>query len=119
MSYPLAEQFIISSLVFNSGILFKNRTVERIRDFDLIDYLYSVSERSANKKGEGWRPPLPVEPSSGQAFERLLKHGYREQPTSWQGAYHILQRYGAYIAIKQFMNVFDDRDMVVSLDSVN
>lgn len=38
---------------------------------------------------------------------------YPEQPTSWNGVYHVLQRYGAYTALKRFTDVFDDGDMFV------
>ncbi|MFH1679190.1 MAG: hypothetical protein ABIH26_00945, partial [Candidatus Eisenbacteria bacterium] len=63
----------------------------------------------AEKKGREWRPLLPVDPSPEEAFRRLAARGYREQPTSWQGAYHVLQRYGAFKALRDLTSLFDDR----------
>ncbi|MFH1278206.1 MAG: hypothetical protein ABIK65_07495 [Candidatus Eisenbacteria bacterium] len=104
---PFDEQFILSSLVFNTGILFPSSWVESIRDFGTIHRLYSLSEENSKKRGGEWRPALPVEASPPVAFDALSRKGYREQPTSWQGAYHILQRYGAWVALREFTDLFD------------
>ena len=32
---------------------------------------------------------------------------YPEQATSWSAVYHVLQRYGGYVALVRFGNVFD------------
>lgn len=108
MAFPLDEQFVITSLVFNTGILFQYQTVRRIRDFETLEYLHQVSARAAAEVGSKARPALPVPVSRDEAFRRLASEGYPHQPTSWQGAYHILQRYGAYVALRRFTTVFDD-----------
>lgn len=107
MALPLTEQFIAASLVFNTGILFSREWTESIRDFDTIRRLHSLSTTNSEKRGRDWRPPLPVEASSAEAFRRLRERGYRQQPTSWQGSYHVLQRYGAFLALRDFTDLFD------------
>lgn len=107
MALPLAEQFIATSLVFNTGILFSREWVESIRDFRAIRRLSELSEANATKKGREWRPILPVDSSPEEAFRRLAARGYREQPTSWQGSYHVLQRYGAFRALLDLTDRFD------------
>jgi hypothetical protein len=42
----------------------------------------------------------------------LAGSDYPAQPTSWSGAYHVLQRYGAYVALGRFSEVFDERGML-------
>lgn len=106
--YTMREQFILTSLVFNTGSLFSWSWIESIRDFSGLERLHAVSEKNAAKRGSEWRRRLPIDPSSEAAFGRLTEWGYREQPTSWQGAYHILQRYGAFVALQQFTDLFDE-----------
>ncbi len=102
---PLDEQFILGSLVYNSGLVFSEERLEMIRTFRTGDYLAQVSQASAKKR---W--PLPV--SGVQASRKLLSGGdaYPDQPTSWSAVFHVLQRYGGYVALKRFTQAFDDRD---------
>jgi len=101
-AYDGAEQFVITSLVFNTGMAFPWRWVREVRDFAAIEHLHEVSE-----KNEATRALLPVDRSPAEAFARLEAKGYRRQPTSWQGAYHVLQRYGAYVALRDMTDYFD------------
>lgn len=95
------EQFVLSSLVYNSGILFSDERVKQILAFDTGDYLTETSERSAPK-----RPRLPV--MTPEAADVLLANGqpFPEQKTSWNAVYHILQRYGAWAALSRFSDAF-------------
>lgn len=104
---PLDEQFVIASLVYNSGALFEEQTIARIRALDTGDYLYNSSERSRTR-----REPLPVLLPKDSLALLLAGSGYPEQPTSWSGAYHVLQRYGAYVALTRFTDAFDDHGML-------
>lgn len=101
---PPKEQFIFSSLVYNSGLVFSTRRMRMIRDFKSASYLALVSKKNAKRR---W--PLPVfNPVSGRRF-LLSQSGYPEQKTSWSAVYHILQRYGGYEALMRFTEVFDQR----------
>jgi hypothetical protein len=100
----LPEQFVIASLVYNSGILFDEGTVAGLRDLDDGAALFALSEKSKAKR---W--PLPVEPPAA-SLTRLLSGGdYPAQPTSWSALYHVLQRYGAYVGLSRFSTAFDER----------
>ncbi len=102
MSRPLDEQFIVSSLRYNSGVMFSAERVEMIRTFGAGPYLYDLSERSS-----ATRPRLPLAPP-GDALSRLVADGhYPEQRTSWSAVYHILQRWGAFYALRHFTDRFD------------
>ena len=101
---PLDEQFIVASLVYNSGILFRRERIEMIRDLRSAGYLARLSKRTAPR-----RPELPVV-APRDAPASVLLHGYPFQPTSWSAIYHVLQRYGAYVAMKRFTKVFDAND---------
>ena len=95
------EQFVVSSLVYNSGILFSDERVKQILSFNTGAYLAETSERSAPK-----RPRLPV--MTPEAADVLLANGqpFPEQKTSWNAVYHILQRYGAWAALSRFPDAF-------------
>jgi hypothetical protein len=97
----LDEQYVQASLVYNSGILFADERAKQIMAFDTAAYLVEISEKSAPK-----RPKLPV--MSPDAADALLERGEAlpRQPTSWNAVYHILQRYGAWVGLTQFANVF-------------
>jgi hypothetical protein len=84
--------------------LFEEQTIARIRALDTGDYLYNSSERSKTR-----REPLPVLAPRDSLALLLAGSDYPVQPTSWSGAYHVLQRYGAYVALTRFTDVFDDR----------
>ncbi|MDP1822210.1 MAG: hypothetical protein Q8L48_03180 [Archangium sp.] len=99
---PLDEQFVIASLVYNSGILFDESTIAGIRKLDTGASLHELSEKTKAKR---W--PLPVlPPKSG--LQLMLGGGvYPEQPTSWSAVYHVLQRHGAYVGLSRFTDAFD------------
>lgn len=101
---PLDAQLILSSLVYNSGLLFSEQRIEAIRTFETGAYLARVSDKN---KARRW--PLPVLPPR-ESLTQLIEHGYPQQPTSWAAVYHIFQRYGAYVALKEFTDVFDASD---------
>jgi hypothetical protein len=98
---PLDEQYVQASLVYNSGILFADERVKQIMAFDTAAYLFETSKKSAAK-----RKKLPV--LSPDAADALLERGepVPPQPTSWSAVYHILQRYGAWVALARFTNIF-------------
>jgi hypothetical protein len=98
---PLAEQFIIASLVYNSGTLHAPARWEMIRDFDAAAWVAARSERNAATRGR-----LNVMPAvSGLDWIRS-GHDYPEQLTSWLAVYHVLQRYGALVALRDLTDHF-------------
>jgi len=104
--HSLEEQFILSSLVYNSGILFSKERINMIRQFDTGEYIFDISEKSAKKR---W--PLPVrKPCKSLEFVDI-NEAYPVQLTSWSAVYHILQRYGAYKALFEFTDLFDKNAM--------
>jgi hypothetical protein len=98
----VTEQFIIGSLVYNSGILFSDDRVRMVERFASAEYLAEVSKKNAKSR---W--PLPLFPVK-DARRLLLAEDYPEQMTSWNAIYHILQRYGGYVALHKFTDVFDE-----------
>ena len=102
----LDEQYVIASLVYNSGILFDQDRVKMIMDFQTADYLFDVSEKTA-VRATNPRPRLPVLNVAGN--DALLQRGETLplQLTSWSAVYHILQRYGAWMALSRFSSHFD------------
>lgn len=97
----LDEQYVVASLVYNSGILFVDERAKQIMAFDTANYLVETSEKAAGK-----RPKLPV--MRPQEADALLERGEPppRQPTSWSAVYHILQRYGAWAGLTRFGNDF-------------
>jgi hypothetical protein len=96
------QQFVIASLVYNSGILFDEKTVDRIDRLDTGSYLFDVSERSRARQ---W--PLPVL-TPRESLRRLLGGvDYPVQGTSWSTVFHVLERYGAFVALSKFDDAFD------------
>jgi len=88
---PLPAQFVTTSLVYNSGILFGQERVDAILAFRTGAYLDEV-----NRLNAGRRPRLPI---YGEPYPRQL--------TSWNAVYHVLQRYGAWVGVARFAGVFD------------
>lgn len=105
-SRALDEQFVLGSLVYNSGILHSESTARSILRFETGERLYGDSERNAHR-----RPRLNLLPPSGLLAEFLTDGAYRRQPTSWLAAYHVLQRYGAWEGLRRFAAVFDEAGM--------
>lgn len=102
---PLDEQWVISSLVYNSGILFDESTIQRIKKLDTGSYIFELSEKTKAKR---W--PLPVY-APKDALQLMLGGGrYPDQPTSWSTVYHLLQRHGGYVGLHRFTDTFDERD---------
>ena len=101
---PLDEQFVIASLVYNSGTLFDESTIAGIRKLDTGAYVYELSEKTKAKR---WA--LPVLPPKGGLQLVLGGGGYPEQRTSWSAVYHVLQRHGAYVGLSRFTDAFDAR----------
>jgi hypothetical protein len=102
----LDDQFILSSLVYNSGVLFDDSRIAQLRRFETAGYLAGVSQANAHRRGA-----LPVEPPP-HALTALLASGeYPVQLTSWSAVYHVLQRWGALAALERFTEVFDAHGM--------
>ncbi len=104
---PLDEQFVVGSLVYNSGILHAEGTHRGILRYETGQRLWDDSERNAHR-----RPRLNLLPPAGQLLAWLGGRGFPEQPTSWLASYHILQRYGAWEGLRRFSDVFDPRGMI-------
>ena len=98
---PLDEQFVVTSLVYNSGILFVEDRFRQILTFDTGTYIAEVSEHAAPK-----RPRLPVmAPQDADAF-LATGASLPVQPMSWNAVYHVLQRYGAWVALSRYTTTF-------------
>ncbi len=101
-----AQQFVLGSLVYNSGLIHAESTAQQLLRFQSGGYLYERSEANARR-----RPRLNLL-APGPLLEELLSQGsYREQPTSWVAVYHVLQRYGAWEGLRLFSDVFDAQGM--------
>ena len=103
---PADQQFVIGSLVYNSGLVHAEGTAQDILRFHTGQRLYSNSENNAHR-----RPRLNLLPPAGLLEEFLSVGAYREQPTSWLAAYHVLQRYGAWEGLRLFSETFDEFGM--------
>jgi hypothetical protein len=102
MTLPRDRQFVITSLVYNSGVFFPAERVDQLLRFATLDYLVSVNEAN-----QGQRPPLPIL-AADEAKRRLIAGDpIPAQPTSWNAVYHVLQRYGAWVALDAEGSVFD------------
>lgn len=97
----LTDQFIVTSLVYNSGILFSADRVRQIRDFSTAQYLADVIQENQKTKGH-----LNVFNSAASQRWFEQKADFPKQLTSWNAVYHILQRYGAWVAIEKFSDTF-------------
>ncbi len=84
---PWAEQFVIGSLIYNSGILHVPQRWQMILDFSTGAYVHRISEKNAAR-----RPRLPVLPPQRALSKLLRERAYPAQPTSWLAVYHVLQR---------------------------
>ncbi len=103
---PPDQQFILGSLVYNSGILHSEDSARRIAAFEGGAITWETSERNAHR-----RPRLNLAPP-GELLAELLETGrYREQPTSWLAVYHVLQRYGGWEGLRRYSDVFDEAGM--------
>ncbi|HJN76090.1 MAG TPA: hypothetical protein QGF58_19315 [Myxococcota bacterium] len=100
---PLDEQFVIASLVYNSGDPHGPLRWQQILAFDTAQVVWDKSEANARRR---WRLPV-VEPSTALS---LLASGrdYPEQGTDWLAMMHVLQRYGAYVALERFTDHFEE-----------
>jgi hypothetical protein len=108
----LDEQFIVASLVYNSGILFDEERFSMIKTFATADYLFDVSEKTAARLVDR-RPRLPV--MNAALNDALLQSGkpLPKQFTHWSAVFHILQRYGAWVALTRFSDHFDGQGYVL------
>lgn len=102
----LDEQFIVGSLVYNSGLTFTAKSRASIKSFATGDQLNFISTRNVKRLGL-----LPVLAPSIALNRVRAGDGYPDQPTSWSGMYHVLQRYGGYQALRRFTTVFDEAGM--------
>ena len=104
-----AEQFIIGSLVYNSGLLHSAPRWTQIRSFEAAQVIWDKSEANAKTR---WRLPL-VSPEL--ALDALIGGGaYPRQGTDWLAMMHVLQRYGAWEALSRFTDRFDAAGMLIS-----
>jgi len=100
---PLDEQFILGSLVYNSGLIHDAGREFEIRDFRTGDRLKATSDRNAHRRQE-----LNLVPPADALAELLTGSGYRDQHTSWLAVYHVLQRYGGWLGLRNHTDVFDE-----------
>ncbi len=100
---PLDEQFILGSLVYNSGLIHSAGREFEIRDLRTADQLKATSDRNAHR-----RPELNLVPPAAALAELLSGVGYRDQQTSWLAVYHVLQRYGGWLGLQRFSDTFDE-----------
>jgi len=100
MSLP--AQFVTTSLVYNSGILFAPERIDDILAFRTGRYLDEVNRLNAGK-----RPRLPVYPPAEAKARLDAGEPYPRQLTSWSAVYHVLQRYGAWVGVSRLATVFD------------
>lgn len=95
-------QFIIGSLVYNSGDPHGPLRWAQIEAFDTAQVVWDKSEANATRR---WKLPV-LEPS--RLFSALAAGAaYPDQGTDWLAMMHILQRYGAYEALERFTEHFD------------
>lgn len=105
---PIDEQFVLSSLVYNSGLVHDAGREKQILAFEGASRLVGISDRNADR-----RAVLPVATPDLALAELVTGVGYRRQPTSWLAVYHVLQRYGGYEALRRFTDVFDEQGAFV------
>jgi hypothetical protein len=105
-SLPLDRQFVETSLVYNSGIFFSSERVEQMLRCETGRYLLEVNELNRGK-----RPQLVVPPAEHPA--QWLGEHLPQQLTSWNAVYHVMQRYGAWLALARFSDVFDEQGRFV------
>jgi hypothetical protein len=101
---PIDEQFVLGSLVYNSGLVHDAGREKQILAFDGGQRLVDISDSNAHRRSR-----LNVAPPADALAELLSGAGYRRQPTSWLAVYHVLQRYGGYEAMRRFTDVFDEQ----------
>lgn len=99
------DQFIVGSLVYNSGILHSPERPQQVRDYALVGHLSSLAAK--------YNPPrrhahLPVPTAEEATTHLLVGQAYPDQYTSWIALYHVLQRYGGYDALSRYTDVFDE-----------
>ncbi len=99
---PLDEQFILGSLVYNSGLIHDEGRELMIRDLQCGPWLKASSDRNAHRRSE-----LNLVRPADALAELLTGHGYRDQWTSWLAVYHVTQRYGGWLGLSRFTDVFD------------
>jgi hypothetical protein len=102
----LDAQFVAGSLVYNSGLLFSSTSRAHIEHFTTGAELFAVSTQNAKT-----RPLLPVLAPADALASMRAGNDYPVQMTSWSGMYHVLQRYGAFRALRLFTDVFDEHGM--------
>ncbi len=101
---PPERQFVMTSLVYNSGVLLSEERIDQILTFSTADYLERVNEENRNR-----RPSLPLY-GAAEATRRLVDgEPIPRQLTSWSAVYHVLQRYGAWTALRRFSDIFDNQ----------
>jgi hypothetical protein len=100
---PLDEQFVIGSLVYNSGRLHAPATWDAIRNFTNAAKLVEISESNASR-----RPRLPVLLPKAMLDRLRGGEGYFDQNTSWLGQYHVAQRWGGYVGLAKYSGRFDE-----------
>jgi len=101
MSLSLPEQFITTSLVYNSGILFSRERVAQIERFATGEYLATVNQTATRPRLAVYHPDESLRRLRG---DKVIPR----QLTSWNAVYHILQRYGAWVAMERFSDIFRD-----------
>jgi hypothetical protein len=101
---PIDEQFVLGSLVYNSGLVHDAGRELSILAFEGAERLTGISDSNAHR-----RPRLPLATSDAALAALLGGAAYPDQRTSWLAVYHVLQRYGGYAALRRFTDVFDEQ----------
>ncbi|MFH1463972.1 MAG: hypothetical protein ABIO70_06285 [Pseudomonadota bacterium] len=97
-----AAQLVVGSLVYNSGLVHDETTIEALLAGEAGSLLWERSDANAHR-----RPRLPLLPPRAQLSQVLRTAEVREQPTSWLAAYHVAQRCGAWEALMELTDTFD------------
>ncbi|TNE92193.1 MAG: hypothetical protein EP330_02375 [Deltaproteobacteria bacterium] len=96
------RQWIAMSLVYNSGIVHKPLRWRLIRDLTAAEWLHGAVQANAKRR---WA--IDIVPPADRLASLRAGEAYPSQPTAWLAGYHILQRYGAYVALRDLGQVFD------------
>ncbi len=107
----LDEQFIVSSLVYNSGRPHKQERWDQIHTFQAASWMAGAAHTKD-------RSPLPVSAAKDSLAGLIAGGVYPEQNTAWLSGYHVLQRYGGYAALMKFTDYFAADGSLVQLPAV-
>ncbi|MFT7521177.1 MAG: MYXO-CTERM domain-containing protein, partial [Kiritimatiellia bacterium] len=103
-TYDATDQFILASLVYNSGLIHSPSRPAHVRNYTLANHLSGLAAKHNKSRRHAH---LPVLPASESLAQLLVDLDYPYQGTSWIALYHIQQRFGGYDALARFSDTFD------------